>query len=254
MRRTRLIARLDIKAPNLVKGIQMEGVRKIGDPYQFSKKYYEEGVDEILYTDVVASLYDRNGIFELLEKTAAEVFVPITVAGGLRTVEDVALALRSGADKVAINTAAIKHPQFISEISQRFGRQCVVLSIEAKQYNGRWEAFFNNGREASGFDVVEWAMRGAELGAGEVLVTSVDRDGTGKGFDVEVIKSVVDCINVPVLASGGVGNISHFDHLLKHTSVDGIAIGKALHEKTITLKEIREHLIQAGVPVRESKN
>ncbi|MBF0286043.1 MAG: imidazole glycerol phosphate synthase cyclase subunit, partial [Magnetococcales bacterium] len=157
----RLIARLDVKAPNLVKGVQLEGLRKLGDPHAFALRYYQEGIDEILYMDIVASLYERNSLLDLVERTTADVFVPITVGGGLRSVEDVVGALRAGADKVAINTAAIKRPQLISEVAERFGSQCMVLSIEAKaKPGGGWEAYYDNGREHTGWDVVEWAQRG----------------------------------------------------------------------------------------------
>jgi len=187
MRNIRLIARLDVKAPNLVKGIQLEGLRKLGDPNEFALKYYGQGIDEIYYEDIVASLYERNSLLEIIEKTTENIFVPITVGGGLRSIEDVSAVLRVGADKVAVNTAAIKRPSIISEIAERFGSQCTVLSIQAKQQNGGWEAYYDNGREHSGRDVVEWARQGEDLGAGEILLTSVDREGTAKGFDLDLI-------------------------------------------------------------------
>ena len=185
MSNIRLIARLDIKGPNLIKGIHLEGLRVIGDPQEFAVRYYRQGADELLYMDVVASLYGRNNLSDIVQRAVRNVFVPITVGGGIRNLDDVRHILRCGADKVAINTAAVARPELVREVSRRFGAQCTVLSIEAKQQGpGKWEAYTDNGRERTGLDVVEWARRGAELGAGEILLTSVDREGTRKGFDV----------------------------------------------------------------------
>ena len=183
----RLIARLDIKAPYLIKAVNLEGVRKVGDPREFAQRYYSEGVDELIYMDAVATLYERNSLADLLSYTAENVFIPITVGGGVRSLEDVRQLLRHGADKIAINTAATRRPEFISEISENFGSQCMVLSIEAKRKtDGSWEAYTDNGREHTGLDAVEWARRGQSLGAGEILLTSVGQEGTRKGFDVEL--------------------------------------------------------------------
>jgi len=251
MRNIRLIARLDVKAPNLVKGIQMEGLRKFGDPYKFAKRYYEEGIDEILYVDIVASLYERNSLLDLIERTTQDIFVPITVGGGLRSIDDVAAALRAGADKVAINTAAIKNPTLISEVSQRFGSQCMVLSIQAKlKESGGWEAYYDCGREHSGLDVVEWAIRGEELGAGEILLTSVDREGTAKGMDLELIKAVNDAVSIPVIASGGMGQLEHFSEAVNEAGVDAIAMAHVLHYGHLSVDDIREYAIQEQIPVR----
>lgn len=199
----RLIARLDIKGPNLIKGVHLEGLRVMGDPHEYARRYYEEGVDELLYMDTVASLYGRNNLTEIVSSTARDVFVPMTVGGGIRTSDDVQTLLRVGADKVAINMAATKRPALISEVARRFGSQCMVLSIEAKLVGAAsWEVYTDNGRERTGMDVVQWAQRGVELGAGEVLVTSVDQEGTGKGFDVALIQAVSTKVSVPVIASG----------------------------------------------------
>ena len=202
MASVRIIARLDIKGSNLIKSIRFEGLRVLGNPQEFAQKYYESGIDEIIYIDTVATLYDRISLNELVKKTAQNVFIPITVAGGIRSVEDVDKLLRSGADKVAINTGAIKRPELISEVSQRFGSQCMVLSIEAaKQKDGSWEAYTDNGREHSGLDAIEWSKEAEKLGAGEILLTSVDQDGTYKGFDFDLIKKVSNSVNIPVIAS-----------------------------------------------------
>ena len=186
MKKLRLIARLDVKDENLVKGIQLEGLRKLGNPNDFAKRYYEQGIDELLYIDIVASLYNRNNLSDIVRKTVDDVFIPVCVGGGLRSVEDVRAILAAGADKVAINTAAIKRPALITEVAEAFGSQCMVLSIQAKRsrtWPGRWEAYYDNGRAHSGYDVVEWAKRGAALGAGEILLTGVDCEGHGSGVD-----------------------------------------------------------------------
>jgi len=251
MRTIRLIARLDVKAPNLIKGIHLEGLRVIGDPNMFARRYYDQGADELLYMDVVASLYDRNSLLDIVERTTQEVFVPMTVGGGVRSVEDAGKQLASGADKVSLNTAAIKRPALISEIARRFGSQAVVLSIEAKrQTSGRWEAFTDNGRERTGLDAVEWARRGAELGAGELLVTSVDQEGTRKGFDIPLMKAVTDVVSIPVIASGGMGQISHAIDVVNNGHADAIAIADMLHYDRATIGSIRRGLLDAGISVR----
>jgi cyclase len=202
----RLIPRLDIKGPNLIKGVHLEGLRVIGDPQEYARSYYEQGADELLYVDVVASLYNRNSLHDIVHRATRDVFVPLTVTGGIRSVEDVRQILRAGADKIGINSAAIKRPDLISEVARTFGSQCTVLSIEAKSIGAaRWEAYTDNGRERSGRDVVEWAKCGVELGAGEILLTSVDREGTRQGFDIDLLRAVASVSRVPVIASGGMG-------------------------------------------------
>jgi len=247
----RLIARLDIKAPFLVKGIQLEGLRKLGDPNEFALKYYHAGIDEIFYIDIVASLYDRNTLTDIISKTTNEVFVPITVGGGIRNLFDVEKVLRAGADKVAINTAAIKNPILIEDISKRFGSSCLVLSIEAKKINkDNWEAYYDNGREHSGLDVCEWAIEGQDRGAGEILITSIDRDGTKKGFDNDLINKISDKSRVPLVISGGFGNLDHISELTSKSNLGGIAIGSSLHYENITVNEIRQYCIEKKVPIR----
>ena len=253
MRNIRIISRLDIKAPNLVKGVQLEGLRKIGDPTEYAQMYYRQHIDEILYIDIVASLYERNSVLEIVEKTTEDIFVPITIGGGLRSVEDVAAALRAGADKISINTAAIKEPKIISEVSRRFGSQCMVLSIEAKNNGSWWEAYFDNGRERSGYDVTEWAKRGQDLGAGEIILTSVDREGTGKGLDIELIRSVSDVVTIPVIASGGVGCLEDTSSAVFDGGADAIAMAHVLHYGLTSISEVRNHFIEQGIPVREIK-
>ncbi len=249
----RVIARLDVKGPNLVKGIHLEGLRVMGDPQQFAQRYYAEGADEILYVDIVASLYGRNNILEVVRRTAEAVFVPMTVAGGLRRLEDVRDALRSGADKVAINTAAVARPELIREVSLAFGSQCMVLSIQTKKIGpDRWEAYTDNGRERSGLDALEWASRGVELGAGELLVTSVDREGTQKGMDLEFLAKVTALVNVPVIAGGGAGTPEHACRAITEAGADAVAVASMLHYGKYTVGEIKARLAQADVPVRSS--
>ena len=251
MAKVRLIARLDIKGPNLIKGVHLEGLRVLGDPQQFARDYYEQGADELIYIDIVASLYGRSKLTDIVRRAAHDVFVPMTVGGGVRNVDDVRDLLRAGADKVAINTAAVRRPELITEVSRRFGSQCMVLSIEAKQQNdGRWEVFTDCGRERSGVDAVQWAQRGVELGAGEILVTSIDREGTRKGFDIALTQAITQAVCVPVIASGGYGQASHLGEVVA-AGADAVAVADALHYKRTTLSELRRVATDAGIPVRQ---
>jgi len=250
VRNVRLIARLDVKAPNLVKGIQLEGLRKLGDPNEFALRYYREGIDEIYYEDIVASLYERNSLLDIVEQTTRDIFVPVTVGGGLRSVDDVAAVLRAGADKVAINTAAIKNPDIISAVARRFGSQCMVLSVQAKRQGNSWEAYLDNGREHSGLDVVEWAKKGEVLGAGEILLTSVDREGTAKGFDLELVKAVTEQVDIPVIASGGMGSLGDLGSVVQAAGADAVAMAHMLHYDLCTVADARAHCIASGIPVR----
>lgn len=248
---TRLIPRLDIKGPNLIKGINLEGLRVIGDPKAYARKYYEDGADELLYVDVVASLYGRNSLHEIVRRSVQDVFVPLTVTGGIRSVDDVREMLRSGADKVGINTAATKRPELIREVARKFGSQCMVLSIEAKQVApGRWEAYTDNGREPTGLDVVEWARQGVELGAGEILLTSIDNEGTRHGFETTLIRAVATAVQVPVIASGGMGKPVDAVTAVKSGCADAVAMADILHYNRATLADIRGAMTAASLEVR----
>lgn len=254
MPHTRIIARLDIKGPNLIKGIHLEGLRVVGDPNEHAQRYYEAGADELLYMDIVASLYGRNNLTDVVRYTAQNIFIPFTVGGGIRSVDDVDEILRAGADKVAINTAAVQRPELISEAARRFGAQCVVLSVEAKRRRGDsaesgWEAYTDNGREHTGLDVVEWAKRGAELGAGEILLTSVDREGTRKGMDLKLIQAVSEAVSVPVIASGGVGEPADLISAVQ-IGADAVALADTLHYARHELADIRKQATEAGISVR----
>lgn len=246
----RIIARLDVKSANLIKGIHLEGLRVIGPANEYGRRYYTQGIDELIYMDAVASLYGRNHLAELVRDVACDVFVPMTVGGGIRSVEDVTALLRVGADKVAINTAVVRRPELISEISYRFGSQCMVLSIEAKRVATGWEVYTNCGREPSGNDVVEWARRGVELGAGEILLTSIDREGTRTGYDLELIQTVSQAVSVPVIASGGMGVVKHAVDAVCIGRANAIAMADALHYGRFTVRDIRSGLKNAGIDVR----
>ena len=252
MSNLRIIPRLDIKGPNLIKGIRLEGLRVMGDPQEHAIRYYEAGADELIYMDIVASLYGRNNLSDIVRRTAENVFIPITVGGGIRSVDDARHILRSGADKIAINTAAIARPELIKEVSRRFGSQAMVLSIEAKQVApGRWEAYTDNGRERTGLDVLEWVKRGVDLGAGEILLTAVDREGTRSGFDLDLLRQVSQAVPVPVIASGGMGTLAHFNEAAVQGLADAVAMADVLHYKRLTLGEIRESALASGLPVRK---
>lgn len=277
----RIIPRLDIKGPNVVKGIHLEGLRVMGKPVDFAKYYYETGADELMFMDVVASLYERNSLHEIISETAKKLFIPLTVGGGLRTLEDIKMVLRAGADKVCLNTAAIKNPSIISEAALRFGSSTIVVAIEAiKQSDGRYLAYTDNGREHTGIEVFEWAKKVNELGAGEIVITSVDKEGTGDGFDLELVKKLSELVTVPVIAHGGAGSkqhifevihkancdavsvasILHYDYLMKHDAtaatgaegnVEFLKSKRSFHNfKTITLTDLKNFLIDQGISCR----
>lgn len=252
MSRVRLIARLDIKAPYLIKSVQLEGLRKLGDPNDFARRYYEAGIDEIIYMDVVASLYQRNSLLDILSRACRDIFVPLTVGGGIRSLDDARAVLRAGADKLAINTAAIGNPQLITDIARRFGSQCMVVSIEAKQRpgGGGWEALTDNGREHTGWDAVAWAREAEARGCGEILLTSVDREGTRAGMDVALIREVTEAVSVPVIASGGLGTKEHLVHAVQEGKASAVATADALHYQRIPLLEMRAALKGAGIDTR----
>jgi cyclase len=251
MRNIRLIARLDIKGSNLIKGIHLEGLRVIGSPSEYTYRYYAQGADELIYMDSVASLYGRNHLADIVSEAARDVFIPMTVGGGIRSVDDATQILRAGADKVAINTAAVANPELITQIAQHFGSQCVVLSVEAKQIGlNRWEVFTDNGREHTGRDVVTWVREAVELGIGEILLTSIDREGTRKGFDVALIKSVTSVVSVPVIASGGMGKPEDLLAAIHEGHADAVAMADILHYNRSNIEEIRNFALTSGVNVR----
>ena len=251
LRNIRLIARLDIKGPNLIKGIHLEGLRVMGSPNEHALRYYRQGADELIYMDCVASLYGRNHLGDIVRAAAKDIFVPMTVGGGIRSVEDVTEILRAGADKVAVNTAAVANPKLITAIAQRFGSQCMVLSIEAKQVGaGTWEVYTDNGRERTGLNVVEWVKCGVAMGAGEILLTSVDREGTRKGFDIALVKAVSAEVAVPVIASGGMGKLEDLLEVVNDGGADAVAMADILHYKRAEINDVRVVAESAGLGVR----
>jgi cyclase len=225
----RVIARLDIKGPNLVKGIHLEGLRVLGKPEDFARHYYHQGADELIYMDVVASLYQRNSLLDIVRKTSKEIFIPLTVGGGIRSLEDIRTVLRAGADKVALNTAAIADPQLIKKAAETFGASTVVVSIEAiRKTDGSYEALTDNGRESTGVNALEWAVKAANLGAGEILLTSIDREGTGKGYDLELTERIANAVSIPVIAAGGAGRLDHLRDVVG-SGADAVCIASMLH-------------------------
>ena len=251
----RLIARLDIKGANLIKGIHLEGLRVVGDPQIHAAKYYQDGADEIIYMDTVASLYGRNNLVDVVSRATEHVFVPITVGGGIRSVEDARTLLRAGADKVAINTAAIKEPKLISQLSDVWGSSTIVLSIEAKKTgDNKWEAYTDNGRERTGLDVAQWAETGAKLGAGEIFVTSVDQEGTRKGFDCQLVAEITKRVEIPVIASGGFGSLDHLSQLVKTAKPTGVAIADSLHYNRYSFDQIRSFCLANGISTRNFRS
>lgn len=226
----RVIARLDIKGPNLVKGIHFEGLRVMGKPEDFARYYYESGADELVYMDAVASLYGRNSLLEMVERTSREIFIPLTVGGGLRTVDDVRAVLRAGADKVSLNTAAIQRPELIRECAESFGSSTIVVSIEAIRHrDGSYECNTDYGRESSGVNAFEWAQKAVALGAGELIVTSIDREGTGEGFDLELTRKIAETVPVPVIAGGGAGQVQDVVEVITTGQADSVSLASILH-------------------------
>ena len=278
----RIIPKLDIKGPNLVKGIHFEGLRVLGKPEDFARYYYENGADELFYMDAVASLYGRNSLLEIVQKSAKEIFIPLTVGGGLRSVDDIREVLRAGADKVSLNTAAIARPELIREASRAFGSSTVVVSIEAlKMPDGNYEAYVDYGRQRTGVNVFEWAVRAVELGAGELVVTSINNEGTGEGFDLDLTRRISESVPVPVIASGGAGRLSDIKAVITEGRADAVALASILHyqfikENTyqssefktegnteflrkgitfsrfegVTLSEIKNYLVKSGIGCR----
>ena len=213
-----------------MKGIHLEGLRVLGKPETFARHYYTHGADELVYMDVVASLYGRNSLLDIVERTASEIFMPLTVGGGLRTLDDIRSVLRAGADKVSLNTGAIRRPELIAEASKKFGSSTILISVEAiKKPDGSYEAYTDNGRESTGVDAMEWAHRAYELGAGEIMVTSIDREGTGRGFDIDLTRAIAESVPIPVIACGGAGGVEHVLEVITSGKADAVSIASFLH-------------------------
>lgn len=253
----RVIPCLDIDKGRVVKGVKFLEIKDAGDPVEIARRYDQQGADELVFLDITASSDDRGILIDLVEQAAGEVFIPLTVGGGVRTLPDVRRLLQAGADKVAINTAAVATPEFVAEAAERFGSQCIVVAIDAKRVNKkkeepRWEIFTHGGRKATGIDAVEWAQRMVKLGAGELLLTSMDKDGTKDGFDLKLTRAVSDTVDVPVIASGGVGTLEHLHDGLEVGHADAVLAASIFHFGTYTIQQAKGYLAERGVCVRDA--
>lgn len=246
----RIIPCLDVKDGRVVKGVRFVNLRDAGDPVEAARRYGEEGADEITFLDITASHEKRKTMIDVVERTAGEVFVPLTVGGGIRTVEDVRELLLAGADKVAVNTAAVADPGFVSKVAGRFGSQCVVVAIDARRSDGGWEVFTHGGRRPAGLDALKWARRTEELGAGEILLTSMDRDGTEDGYDLELTAAVSSAVGIPVIASGGAGRLEHLLEAVERGRADAVLCASIFHYGKYSIGEAKEFLSEKGVAVR----
>jgi cyclase len=251
----RIIPCLDVDAGRVVKGVQFVDIRDAGDPVEVARRYDEQGADEITFLDITASSDERDTIVHVVEDVASQVFIPLTVGGGIRTIDDIRRMLNAGADKVGINSAAVKKPEFVKEAADKVGSQCIVLSIDAKRISsegepGRWEIFTHGGRQGTGIDAVEWAQRMTEYGAGEILLTSMDRDGTRDGFDLELTRTISDTVDVPVIASGGVGNLQHLAEGITIGKADAVLAASIFHFGEYTVQQAKRYMAEQGIEVR----
>ena len=244
MNKKRIIARIDVKNEHVIKGIHLEGLRKVGNPNEMAKKYYNEGIDEIIFMDAVAAYYDRNSLTDIINKACENVFVPITVGGGIRKIEDIQTALNAGADKIAINTQAVIDPSFLTRASEIFGSQCIVSSIDAKKISdNKWEVYVDNGREPTGMDVIEWGKKVEILGTGEIMLTSIDKEGTKRGFDIELYNAISEVVTIPVICCGGAGKNEHIADVISNKGVDAVALASILHYNIESINDLKEFLI-----------
>ena len=249
----RIIPCLDVKAGRVVKGINFEGLRDAGDPVEIARRYDEQGADELTFLDITASSDERDIILHVVEQVAEQVFIPLTVGGGVRVVDDVRRLLNAGADKVSMNTAAVQNPQLVADASGKVGSQCIVVAIDAKRSSdGRWEVFTHGGRKGTGLDAVEWARRVQELGAGEILLTSMDRDGTKIGFDLPLTRAISDAVDIPIIASGGVGTLAHLAEGVLEGRADAVLAASIFHYGEHTVREAKEYMRSRGIEVRLS--
>jgi cyclase len=247
----RIIPCLDVKDGRVVKGVHFVNLRDAGDPVEQARIYDEMGADELVFLDITASPEGRKTTAKMVRSVADEIFLPLTVGGGIRTVEDMRAILLAGADKVSINTAAVKNPEILSAGAERFGSQCIVLAIDAKrQPEDWWEVYTHGGRKPTGIDALEWAKRGVSLGAGEILLTSMDADGALAGYDIHLTKAVSDIVNVPIIASGGAGSLEHFAHVLTEGNADAALAASLFHDKVMTVGQVKRYLIDQDIPIR----
>ncbi len=249
----RIIPCLDVRDGKVVKGINFVGIKEVGDPVECAKDYNRQGADEIVFLDITATHEGRKTILDVVERTAQEVFVPLTVGGGINSIEDFKNTLRAGADKVSVNSAAVRNPDLIAQAADQFGNQCVVVAIDAKRIDGSFHVVVNGGRIDTGLDAVEWAKQAVSLGAGEILLTSMDTDGMKNGFDHELLNAVCNVVNVPVIASGGCGRLEHFSAVFEETGADAALAASLFHYKELTVGQVKRHLKEHHIPVRMSK-
>ncbi len=247
----RIIPCLDVTAGRVVKGVNFVELKDAGDPVEIARRYNDQGADELTFLDITASSDQRDLILNIIEDVSSQVFIPLTVGGGVRTVEDVRRLLNAGADKVSINTSAVTNPQLVADASSRYGSQCIVVAIDAKQVSpGRWEIFTHGGRNATGLEVIEWAKKMAQFGAGEILLTSMDKDGTKSGFDLELTRAVSDAVNIPVIASGGVGNLQHLADGVQEGHADAVLAASIFHYGEYTVQQAKKFMQERNIPVR----
>lgn len=246
----RIIPCLDVDQGRVVKGVKFENIRDAGDPVEVARRYNEEGADEITFLDITASHEDRDTTLHTVERMAAEVFIPLTVGGGVRTLQDIRNLLNAGADKVSINTSAVVNPQLVKDAADRYGSQCIVVAIDSKRVGDHWEVFTHGGRKATGLDAIEWAKKMESLGAGELLLTSMDRDGTKSGFDLELTRAISDAVDIPIIASGGVGNLQHLVDGVKQGRADAVLAASIFHFGEYGIDEAKKYMKQHGIEVR----
>jgi cyclase len=248
----RIIPCLDVHAGRVVKGVNFVNIRDAGDPVEAAKAYNEQGADELVFLDITASAHERDIMADVVARTAEQVFIPLTVGGGIRTTDDFRRILKSGADKISVNSAALKNPVIISEAAEKFGSQCVVLAIDAKRReNGDgWDVYLNGGRVNTGRDALEWAMEAEKLGAGEILLTSMDTDGTKDGYDIALTKAVGALVKIPVIASGGAGRLAHFSEVIREGGASAVLAASLFHYNELTIREVKEYLRDENIPVR----
>ncbi len=247
----RIIPCLDVTAGRVVKGVNFVELKDAGDPVEIARRYNDQGADELTFLDITASSDQRDLILNIIEDVSSQVFIPLTVGGGVRTVEDVRRLLNAGADKVSINTSAVTNPQLVADASSRYGSQCIVVAIDAKKVSSdRWEIFTHGGRNATGLEVIEWAQKMAQLGAGEILLTSMDKDGTKSGFDLELTRAVSDAVNIPVIASGGVGNLQHLADGVQEGHADAVLAASIFHYGEYTVQQAKKFMSERNIPVR----
>jgi cyclase len=249
----RILPCLDVDAGRVVKGTRFVDLRDAGDPVELAARYDAEGADELVFLDITATVEGRQATLDVIGRTAEQVFIPLTVGGGVRTEEDVRTLLRAGADKVAINSAAVRDPSLLARCAERFGTQCMVIAIDAKRRNGGWEVYVDAGRTPTGGDAIQWAAEASERqGAGEVLLTSMDRDGTGQGYDLDLLRAVGDAVNVPLVASGGAGRVEHFAEALTDGGADAVLAASRFHFEELTIGDVKRYLEEREIPVRTS--